>query len=847
MTLRSRGVRAPGRRRLAALACLLTAGILGSLPGAPPAAAAIPASAGPCVDGWREMPVPDKAFISTPFDVLTHDGSEAWILGGTNQGVLALRWNGSAWKRTATSTRGHRGLVGGAVLADKKVLAVGYYRPTTGEGEGSMRPMSGRVVGATWKGRLVPDPPGPRATLTDVAAQPNGSAWAVGTRLQNGKLRAYALRWTGSRWQAADPWAGTGSGLLAVKRSPAGKIWAVGWKESSPGRPRPYIVKRVGGSWKTVKPAALPGGAAVLTDLTFRAGNDGYAVGYLTPKGTDKSRAILQRWNGSSWSNVDLPWADDFSALPRSVSVAEDGQVWIAGTQPANDRREPRGFIAHLDGDGWEVSLLDVPSDVRSEVMAIAATDSGAVAAASVGASLLVLQSCGDAGPAVAADGRVASRQAVSRSQVRVGNMKARRQSAVIDLRHIEDGHAIPDDAAIDADAFSLAGEPAAAVTLASPVKADDFWVKDMAAASGLKQWTKTYDGFAADFDGNGYRDVFYSRHGTINPRLALNGPGGFSNAPTNAFGAVDRHGCDVGDIDRDGAKDILCAVGASRGKAMKRHELSLAPDKAQRELVLGALGISDPLGRGRFAAIFRLDSDPYPEVFIANAPDRDDGWPGYNRFYRNQGGTLVPAPGVGLDSSHGAECVEATDIDKDGDVDLAYCTQYGFAGRAPGLRLMRNENGKLKDRTVGQEIRQIGDIDVAFADVSGDGQRDLIQLSPTRLRVSKWTKAGYRQIYETRIAHAWALAAGDASGDGRADIYVVRGNDSANKADRLLVSRKGGKKFISVKIPQTTKGSADDVIALDYDRNGHTDFVVLNGRRKAGPVQLLASFPRGR
>jgi hypothetical protein len=94
-------------------------------------------------------------------------------------------------------------------------------------------------------------------------------------------------------------------------------------------------------------------------------------------------------------------------------------------------------------------------------------------------------------------------------------------------------------------------------------------------------------------------------------------------------------------------------------------------------------------------------------------------------------------------------------------------------------------------------------------------------------------------------MPNAWAMATGDASGDGRADIYIVRGTDRANKADRLLVSRKGGRRFQSVKIPQTTKGSADDVIALDYDRNGHTDFVVLNGRRKSGPIQLLAAFPR--
>ena len=157
----------------------------------------------------------------------------------------------------------------------------------------------------------------------------------------------------------------------------------------------------------------------------------------------------------------------------------------------------------------------------------------------------------------------------------------------------------------------------------------------------------------------------------------------------------------------------------------------------------------------------------------------------------------------------------------------------------------MRNEGGKLKDRTAQLNIRQIGDIDVSFADVTGDRNKDLIQLSSNRLRVSKWTRGGYKRIYEVKITDAWALATGDASGDGRADIYVARGNDKRNRPDRLLVSRNAGTKFASVKIPQTSAGTADDVFALDYDRNGLMDFVVLNGRTRAGPIQLLASFRR--
>ena len=87
------------------------------------------------------------------------------------------------------------------------------------------------------------------------------------------------------------------------------------------------------------------------------------------------------------------------------------------------------------------------------------------------------------------------------------------------------------------------------------------------------------------------------------------------------------------------------------------------------------------------------------------------------------------------------------------------------------------------------------------------------------------------------------ALAGGDVDGDGLMDIYLQRGGQG-NKPDRLLINTRNGRRWRSVRIPQAATGDADDVLAIDQDRNGLTDFVVLNGLEKAGPVQLLAAFP---
>jgi hypothetical protein len=329
-------------------------------------------------------------------------------------------------------------------------------------------------------------------------------------------------------------------------------------------------------------------------------------------------------------------------------------------------------------------------------------------------------------------------------------------------------------------------------------------------------------------------------------PRLAFNEGGSFSDGPTAAFSPVDRPSCAVGDVDGNGWKDILCITGRRFGTSVNHHELSwdVAGPNPRFDRKVG--GIADPLGRGRSVALIRLDRDRLPEAFVLNQPEREDVYPSTNRFYRNVRGTFRSAPGVGLDRAVGGHCAEATDIDGDGDQDLLVCERFPADGGRPGLRIYRNEGGKLRNRTARLGIKPVGDIDVTMADVTGDGKRDLIQQATNRLRVSRRAGSGFRLIYELRLDKAVAVAAGDVNGDKRADIYIARGGQKSNAADRLLVNKGGGKGFTSVRIPQAgpKKGRGDDVVAIDHDKNGLTDFLVLNGRGKsAGPIQLLASF----
>jgi hypothetical protein len=720
-------------------------------------------------------------------------------------------------RRTGSTLR--RGLADGVTRKTGQWLVGGFQRPSWGA---EISPLMGRYVNSVFAKEPVVIGKRVNAAVADVVNLPQGKGYAVGSYLDRGFWKALVLKRQSGRWVRNDPFPSGGSGLLGVTKTPGGRVWAAGWRKRD-GKMRPLILKNTNGKWRSVSAGYLPSGPAVLTDISMPKGGRGWAIGYLAKGNAAKHTPILLAWNGKRWSRLGLPW-DATSAIPQSLFAGAGGELWIAGTQLANENRETRGFVAHRQNGNWVMRFIDTPPAVRSSLQSVDATKNGAVVTGTIAATALVLRTCDLPSPDVASG---------SDRKIRITGIKARRQA--------KDVHAVEDEMPTITPAGSI-------VQPAAPVSPKGFVIRDMAAAAGLKESTRTYHALVADFDKNGWQDVFISRHQGA-PKLALNDRGEFSDAPNRAFSSVDRHSCDVGDVDANGWKDIICITGRRYGTSINHHELSYDVAGPNPRFDRTVAGVADPLGRGRTVALVKLDKDPYPEVLAVAQPEREDVYPSTNRFYRNVKGTFKSAPGIGLDRPVGGYCADGRDVDRDGDQDLLLCARFPVDGGTPGLRIYRNENGRLRERTAAMGVKPIGDRDVTMADVTGDGRKDLIQLAGNRVRVSKWAKGRFQKIAEIKIDKTVAVAAGDVNGDKRADIYVVRGGTDLNRADRLFINNGKGTGFTSVKIPQagTGNGRGDDVVALDYDKNGRADFVVLNGKGKAyGPIQLLASFPKG-
>jgi FG-GAP-like repeat len=365
----------------------------------------------------------------------------------------------------------------------------------------------------------------------------------------------------------------------------------------------------------------------------------------------------------------------------------------------------------------------------------------------------------------------------------------------------------------------------------------------DVGEEAGIYEYTRTYGSLALDFDDDGWDDLLVNRHYFAYLRLYRNNHDGtFADVTGNAIpqsqkNIRDPHGCAAADVNRDGRLDIFCTSGGVHGTAPNRKTLWIHQRDGTFSSEAHKYEVEDRFARGRVVTFVDANGDAYPDLFHGTTPERSDGQRSPNRLFINEGGTRFRnAPEYGVTRPEGANTVQAADFDRDGREDLLLCSELA------GIRLYRNiANERYQD--VADDVNADAQCGAAaFGDVDGDSWLDLIYLGGGGLHVRIQRQGRFERFYDLEVSDVVALAPGDVDADGLTDIYVVRrGPRDADYDDLMLVNRGGGR-FVNMLIPQTPRGEGESVTALDYDRNGHTDFVVENGKGGSeGPVRLIA------
>ena len=810
-------------RVLAPLAGLLTAGLMLLVVGS---------GAQGLVCGRSWSTVASKEHLNKPSAVAAIAGNDVWVVGSTRKPEHAIRtgaehWNGNSWSQFPTPDVGMRSnaLNGVDASASDDVWAVGYS-----EVSGRYETLVEHWNGTRWG--LVTSPnagTGGDNALTGVEALGRTNAWAVGYSRTGDSRESLIERWDGTSWNlVSSPNPGTlGNSLLGVAAADRDDIWAVGWKNSGDGL-RSLILHYDGTGW--TQEAAVPNvgtGDNVLTGISVVGNKEIWATGYYVDGSEHKTLTL--RYNGTAWRHVPSRNGADGTSILTGIDASSPTAAWAVGFEY---RARPHHYVAttqRWDGSGWTAFPSAISGAGRREsAMFDVAKVPGASRVWSVGRSgfRLTLGGLNGVVEAICPPTNSTATQAV--------RAPAEEES--------------PTGSSVQAPLRSTSTTGASVSGASVEPTSDAVQVRavDKAADAGIGGKTRSYGAVVADFDNDSHPDIFLGRHGSLPVFYDNTGNGRFQETNQGTFPHADRHGCDAADVNGDGLKDLFCTEGANHGSSFKRNELYIQRSDHTFVDQAGRYGVLDPFGRGRSAKFFDANGDGRPDLLVDNNPPRGDGLPSPGRFFTNQSGDAFRyAPAYGLERERGLQgsnSAGAGDLDKDGWRDLILNTPQG-------LRVYHNQQGKGFTDVTGSVGLKQSPRDVTLADVNGDSWPDVIEVQPNGLSVFINRNGEFSKAFTTPLEFGFSVAAGDVNGDDRPDIYVMRGRDAtgANAPDKVYLNNGNGAGFTQMSsIPSTSEGEADSVLPLDYDGNGLTDFLVLNGADGGdglGPLELIAFF----
>jgi hypothetical protein len=365
---------------------------------------------------------------------------------------------------------------------------------------------------------------------------------------------------------------------------------------------------------------------------------------------------------------------------------------------------------------------------------------------------------------------------------------------------------------------------------------------RDLGRLMGFRQETSSYTVAVRDVDDDGWDDLFIGHHGH-RAELFMNehdGPvsTGFSSMAIfhdTIHQRRDRHGCAIDDVNLDGLDDVFCAKGARSGTAKKWNELWIQGALNTWTDEAAAYGVEDHWGRGRFPAFIDLNHDRYPDLFIGNDTPRKDDRRTPDRTFVNVGGERFREVRLGVTREIGDTCTDVADYDEDGRQDLLICGRHR-------LFLFRRLPSGFNDVRERVNLPWVRSTAARFADFDRDGDLDIVVVSLDRLevRLQRPDHTFGPVVARRPLLHGHGIAVGDPDGDRDADIYVVEGCvGRENQDDWLLVNDGSGRHFDLRRAGRVRRGCGDTAAAVDMDRDGMDEFVVLNGGGKDQPLDL--------
>jgi len=295
---------------------------------------------------------------------------------GSASKTLVVGWDGSAWTQVASPdpTTGQQSFLTGVSCATAaRCFAVG----NTYIGSGTYQTLVGAWDGASWSLETSPNVGAmTNNVLSGLACATASACWAVGSASTVHGRQTLIQRWDGSRWvivPSPNPSADREASLAAVACVSTTECWAVGGGSGSNFYGQTLVERWDGTSWTIVpSPNTSATQGNYLFGVTCTAAADCWAVGTYGASNADQT--LVMHWDGTSWAIVPSSnLSPAHGSYLSSVTCASASACWAVGY--ARDLNAPPmgktyyAIIERWDGVSWSLDTSPNPDATHNQLL----------------------------------------------------------------------------------------------------------------------------------------------------------------------------------------------------------------------------------------------------------------------------------------------------------------------------------------------------------------------------------------------------------------------------------------------------------------------------------------------
>lgn len=253
--------------------------------------------------------------------------------GTAKNGQAVSLAGATGWTQVPSPNFGNQDnvLAGVSAASATDVWAVGAYIPTA---SGVLNALAQHFDGTRWSAIPLPNV-GAQQNILQAVSMPNpGKAWAVGDFI-TGKFKQHTLveHFDGAIWSVVssrDP-GDLQNILYGVAAITDTDVWAVGAEQEANGLWHALTEHWDGSKWSVVKAVDVGTNGNQFYAVKALATNNVYAIGQQAGAGFP-SQALIEHWDGTSWSVVASPADASASALPLGLT-ATASSLTVVGEQ----------------------------------------------------------------------------------------------------------------------------------------------------------------------------------------------------------------------------------------------------------------------------------------------------------------------------------------------------------------------------------------------------------------------------------------------------------------------------------------------------------------------------------